>query len=75
MRMPYPSEDFVTAPSPLKEKISILTGYLLLESEGFFPCSVRVLCVCREGGFDKMAFAPLCWDAAPVPRAQTLHLC
>lgn len=73
--MPYPSEDFVTAPSPLKEKILILTGYLLLESEGFFPCSVGVLCACRQGGFGKMAFAPLCSDAAPVPHAQTLHLC
>lgn len=76
VRMSYLSKDFVTAPSLLKKKISILKGYLLLESEGLFsPCSVGVLCACREGGFGKMAFAPSCSDAAPVPCAQTLHLC
>lgn len=75
VRVPYPYKDFVIAPSLLKKKLSILTGYLLLKSEGFFPCSVGVLCACREGRFAKMAFAPLCSDAAPVPCAQTLHLC
>lgn len=45
VRLPCPSKDFVTAPSPLKKKISILTGYSLLESEGCSPapwvCCVR----------------------------------
>lgn len=49
VRVSYPSKGFVTAPSHLKKKIASLTGYLLLESEGFFPL-LRGGAVCVQGG-------------------------